>query len=123
MAGLTHFHLPMSEGLDRSYLRGVVERTQNIGDAGWLWAWMAGGLEHHIEHHLFAAMPRRNYARIAPRVRALCVTHGLPYRSCTKVEAVWNLYSKLAAPVGRESYARRSFRRVATAVADRTASS
>jgi fatty acid desaturase len=104
MAGLNHFHLPMSEELDRSYLRGVVERTQNIGDAGWLWAWMAGGLEHHIEHHLFASMPRRNYPQVAPHVQALCARHGLPYRSCTKLEAVANLYTKLSAPFGRVNY-------------------
>ena len=100
MASLNHFHLPMSESLERSFARGVVERTQNISDAGWLWAWLSGGLDHHIEHHLFAAMPRRNYPVIAPRVQALCARHGLRYQSCTRLEAVANLWRKLNDPLG-----------------------
>ena len=110
MASLNHFHLPMSEQLEASFARGVVERTQNISDAGWLWAWLSGGLNHHIEHHLFAAMPRRNYPVIAPRVQALCARHGLAYQSCTRWEAVANLCRKLADPCGDRGEAWRALR-------------
>jgi delta8-fatty-acid desaturase len=43
--------------------------------------WFHGGLQHHIEHHLFPRMPRHNLARARPDVRRLCAAHGLEYRS------------------------------------------
>nr|WMZ00125.1 fatty acid desaturase 2 [Plecoglossus altivelis] len=41
--------------------------------------WFSGHLNFQIEHHLFPTMPRHNFHRIAPRVRALCKKHGLSY--------------------------------------------
>ncbi len=43
-------------------------------------AFMLGGLNYQIEHHLFPAMPRPNLARAQSFVRAFCAEHGLPYR-------------------------------------------
>ncbi len=42
---------------------------------------MSGNLSFQIEHHLFPDVPSRRYASIAPRVRAICERHGLPYSS------------------------------------------
>ncbi|XP_014400032.1 PREDICTED: fatty acid desaturase 3 [Myotis brandtii] len=41
--------------------------------------WFSGHLNFQIEHHLFPTMPRHNYHRIAPLVKALCAKHGLTY--------------------------------------------
>jgi fatty acid desaturase len=40
---------------------------------------MSGNLSHQIEHHAFPDMPSNRYREIAPRVRALCKRHGVPY--------------------------------------------
>jgi NADPH-dependent stearoyl-CoA 9-desaturase len=40
---------------------------------------MSGNLSHQIEHHLFPGLPSNRYARIAPRVRALCDRYRLPH--------------------------------------------
>uniref|UniRef100_A0A8D0U230 Cytochrome b5 heme-binding domain-containing protein n=1 Tax=Sus scrofa TaxID=9823 RepID=A0A8D0U230_PIG len=41
--------------------------------------WFSGHLNFQIEHHLFPTMPRHNYRRVAPLVKALCAKHGLSY--------------------------------------------
>jgi fatty acid desaturase len=42
---------------------------------------LTGNLSYQIEHHLFPDLPSSRYAEIAPRVRAVCERHGLPYLS------------------------------------------
>ncbi len=42
---------------------------------------LTGNLSFQIEHHLFPDLPSNRYAEIAPRVRAACERHGLPYNS------------------------------------------
>ncbi len=38
-----------------------------------------GGLNYHIEHHLFPNMPRNNLKKAQKVVKEFCRTHGLPY--------------------------------------------
>lgn len=38
-----------------------------------------GGLNYHIEHHLFPNMPRNNLKKARVVVREFCRTHSLPY--------------------------------------------
>ncbi|MGY4712838.1 fatty acid desaturase family protein [Mycolicibacterium sp. CBM1] len=47
--------------------------------AGPVLAFLSGNLCYQIEHHLFPDLPSNRYAKIAPRVRALCAKYGLPY--------------------------------------------
>jgi fatty acid desaturase len=54
--------------------------NQNISTT-WLDDWFHGGLQHHIEHHLFPRLPRHSLPKVRPFVRELCEKHGLPYRS------------------------------------------
>jgi fatty acid desaturase len=42
---------------------------------------LSGNLSFQIEHHLFPDLPSNRYAEIAPRVRAVCERHDLPYNS------------------------------------------
>ena len=41
----------------------------------------SGNLGYQVEHHLFPDMPSTRYAEIAPRIKAICANHGLPYNS------------------------------------------
>ena len=50
-------------------------------EGGALFHLMSGNLSFQIEHHLFPDIPSNRYAEIAPRVRALCERHGIPYNS------------------------------------------
>jgi linoleoyl-CoA desaturase len=42
---------------------------------------MTGHLSYQIEHHLFPDLPSNRYARIAPKVKAVCERYGLAYNS------------------------------------------
>jgi NADPH-dependent stearoyl-CoA 9-desaturase len=59
------------------YLRQMLG-TANFR-AGKVLGFMTGNLCYQIEHHLFPDLPHNRYPEIAERVRALCVTYGLPY--------------------------------------------
>ncbi|GAA2582957.1 fatty acid desaturase [Actinomadura fulvescens] len=64
---------------------------------------MTGNLSHQIEHHLFPDLPSNRYAQIAPRVRELCGTYGLPYhtgRLGGQVAGHWAKIARLAFPGG-----------------------
>ncbi|MEV5010233.1 acyl-CoA desaturase [Streptomyces sp. NPDC055692] len=62
---------------------------------------LTGNLSHQIEHHLFPDLPSNRYARIAPRVRALCEKHGVPYttgRLVRQYASVWARIWRMALP-------------------------
>jgi NADPH-dependent stearoyl-CoA 9-desaturase len=65
--------------------RGGWYRRQLLGscnlEGGRLFHLMSGNLSFQIEHHLFPDLPSNRYAEIAPKVRAVCERHGLPYNS------------------------------------------
>jgi len=107
MAGLNHFHLPMSASPPESYVRAVFERTQNIEGAGVVWRWLSGGLDLHIEHHLFPMIPSCHYPAVEPLVRAFAARHGLVYRATSRSGAVQNLARALVRPL-REPLPERS---------------
>lgn len=68
--------------------------NQNVTTT-WLDDWFHGGLQHHIEHHLFPRLPRHSLPKVRPHVRALCEKHGLPYRSDPFFTAVRDLLRSL----------------------------
>lgn len=41
--------------------------------------YMQGWLNYQIEHHLYPALPMRKYQTIQPRIREVCLRHGVPY--------------------------------------------
>ncbi|MBS1848990.1 MAG: acyl-CoA desaturase [Actinobacteria bacterium] len=61
------------------YLRQITG-SANI-EGGALFHIMSGNLSHQIEHHLFPDLPAHRYPEIAPRVRAICERHGVPYNT------------------------------------------
>jgi linoleoyl-CoA desaturase len=69
----------VGETRGRWYLRQILGSC-NI-EGGPLFHVMSGNLSHQIEHHLFPDLPSNRYPQVAPRVRALCERHGIPYNS------------------------------------------
>jgi len=97
-ASLNHFHRPMSEVIEKSFPHSVTRVTQNLTATNRVSAWLLGGLVFHIEHHLFATMPRRNYRKIAPEIRAYCSRNKLSYKTISFGGAVAALWHKLRNP-------------------------
>ncbi len=81
------------------YLRQLLG-SANI-DGGPLFHLMTGNLSFQIEHHLFPDLPSNRYAEIAPRVRALCETYGLPYATgplSRQYLSMWHKVLRLSLP-------------------------
>ena len=65
--------------------RGGWYRRQLLGscnlEGSRLFHLLTGNLSFQIEHHLFPDLPSNRYAEIAPKIRAVCARHELPYNS------------------------------------------
>ena len=73
-----HKGMPVFEGgLQPSFLEHQVRTSRNVA-GGWLVAFVYGGLNYQIEHHLFPTLPRPKLAACRGLVRAHCAAHGLP---------------------------------------------
>ncbi|MBB1029368.1 2Fe-2S iron-sulfur cluster binding domain-containing protein [Dietzia sp. SLG310A2-38A2] len=68
-----------------------------------------GGLDTHVEHHLFPDLPPSMQRKIAPEVRALAARYGLPYHETPLLETV-PLIAKtltgLSVPFGEREFGR-----------------
>lgn len=76
-----------------AWYRMQIEATNNF-EIPYALSLLCGGLELHIEHHLFPRLPPNRLREIAPRVRAACEAHGVRYRTAS--------WPRTLAKVGRE---------------------
>ncbi|WP_020409125.1 fatty acid desaturase family protein [Hahella ganghwensis] len=72
--------------------------SSNFTGSRWLHI-MSGHLSFQIEHHLFPDIPAHRYREIAPRVRQICVAHGVPYNT----GGFWRQWSTVVARIWRYS--------------------
>ncbi len=61
-------------------LRTTVDIASPVPVFGHVFRWLAGGLDHQIEHHLAPRLPHTIYASIAADVRDACASNGVTYR-------------------------------------------
>jgi fatty acid desaturase len=74
-----HKGMPVIEsGSGAGFARRQVVTARNI-KGGRLTAFMLGGLNYQIEHHLFPSMPRPNLRRVQSLVREFCLATDLGY--------------------------------------------
>jgi delta8-fatty-acid desaturase len=79
---LSHIYAPrlMADEQHQIGMKLQIQSNQNISTS-FLDDWFHGGLQHHIEHHLFPRLPRHNLAKARAEVRALSEKHAIPYKS------------------------------------------
>jgi fatty acid desaturase (delta-4 desaturase) len=75
--GVHIFEHEFTKNVDQSFLRKQVLTAANVGGA-WL-AFLNGGLNYQIEHHLFPRISHTHYPTIAPIVREYCRAHNITY--------------------------------------------
>jgi fatty acid desaturase len=100
-------HEQIASGMALQAISNQNIRTSLLND------WFHGGLQHHIEHHLFPRLPRHSLTKVRPYVRELCEKHGLPYRSDPFFVALRDLMRSLyqqGAPLRTELSERRRLR-------------
>jgi linoleoyl-CoA desaturase len=66
--------------VDRPWAVHQVECTVDFARKSRLAAWLLGGLNFQIEHHLFPGICHVHYPAIAPIVEAACRDHGVDYQ-------------------------------------------
>eukprot|EP00658_Telonema_sp_P-2_P051870 TRINITY_DN3998_c0_g1_i1.p1 TRINITY_DN3998_c0_g1~~TRINITY_DN3998_c0_g1_i1.p1 ORF type:complete len:438 (-),score=94.72 TRINITY_DN3998_c0_g1_i1:325-1638(-) len=81
---------------EQSWVQSQLQSTCNVEQSAFN-DWFTGHLNFQIEHHLFPTMPRHNYHKIAPRVKALCQKHGLKYECKTLLGAFSDVVDSLQA--------------------------
>ena len=83
-----------------------------------------GGLDTHLEHHLFPDLPCNRQREVRPLVRRVCADYGVPYNTMPIAEALPAVFRRLLPNVGplgereRLSELLRSPRRALARVAD-----
>lgn len=68
------------------FLRRQVLTSRNVR-GGRLIAFLLGGLNYQVEHHLFPSMPRPALRRAQPIVRDYCLEHGITYTETGLIES------------------------------------
>lgn len=82
-----HIGMPVvPAGARVDFLRRQVLMSRNITGGRGI-AFLMGGLDLQIEHHLFPSMARPNLRRVQGLVRAHCREHGVAYTETTLLEA------------------------------------
>jgi len=52
------------------------------------WDWIWGGLNFHVEHHLFPLLGRRHLREAGDYVKAICKKHNIDYDMCSMPQAL-----------------------------------
>jgi linoleoyl-CoA desaturase len=82
-------------------LRTTVNIASPVPVVGHLFRWLAGGLDHQIEHHLAPGLPHTIYPSIARRFQAACGAHGVTYRRHSGVWAALRSHTRWLQTMGR----------------------
>lgn len=72
--------LPATARIESSWAAHQVETTVNFAPRNRLLAWLIGGLNFQIEHHLFPHICHVRYSALARIVEETCREFGLPYK-------------------------------------------
>ncbi|CAH1800240.1 unnamed protein product [Owenia fusiformis] len=95
--GIFHFQLILSHyckaflNIDEfhrdSWYKFQIDSNMNL-NTYWFMDWYYGGLNFHIEHHLFPKMARKYLRHASPLVKEVCAKHDIEYDSQSFVEAL-----------------------------------
>jgi fatty acid desaturase len=97
VGSLNHFSMPIFKKTGPPVAH-VFYSTQNLKLHHPFWTWLFGGLNYHIEHHLFPKMPSRHLAKAAPLVRAFAKDWNLPYNERSIDRSLIDLFQTLKSP-------------------------
>lgn len=73
-----------------------IEASNNFDVPHWM-SILCGGLDRHIEHHLFPRLPPNRLREITGEIRAACARHGVVYRSASWPGTLRKAFRELAA--------------------------
>jgi fatty acid desaturase len=90
---------PLSYGGKKmtEWYRFQVETSKNFVLKGF-WTYLCGGLDRHIEHHLYPNLPPNRLHALSPEIRELCGGAGVSYSEYSSFwKSLWDSLSYLGA--------------------------
>jgi fatty acid desaturase len=79
-----HHALAADKKVGAAHLRFQIETSKNFVLYG-IWRVLCGGLDRHIEHHLYPYLPPNRLADLSPTVRTMCARRGIRYAEFSSI--------------------------------------
>lgn len=80
---------------DKEYERVFQITTSRNINPSFLGTLLLWSLDYQIEHHLYPTMPRKNYKKVGPMVKAFCEKHGIEYSQTSLLWSMKEIYLAL----------------------------
>lgn len=93
------------EGFLEHQMRTTVDIASPMPVVGHLFRWVAGGLDHQIEHHMAPRLPHTVYPIVAARFHRLCNEADIHVRSHITVCAALRSHTRWLVAMGRQPIA------------------
>jgi fatty acid desaturase len=84
-----------------NFWKHQVATAQNFGAESTWCFWLSGGLNYQIEHHLFPSINHCHLPYLAPKVKDVCMQHGVPYNEATGYVDAWKSHIKHISALGQ----------------------
>ena len=99
----THFTRQEDEEIEQSWFVHQIASTANFSSANKVVAWLIGGLNMQIEHHLFTDICHVHYPRLAGIVRKTAAEFNIPYNEQGSFIAAVRNHFALLRKLGRST--------------------
>ncbi len=86
--------------LGTEWARAQVLGAADVATGNRLYTWYVGGLNYHIEHHLFPRLPHVVLPNIAPLVRTACAEYGIIFSEFPTVSAAVRAHQRMLRRLG-----------------------
>lgn len=87
---INHLVPDTTDQFDENFFIHQIKTSNNVSTNSYLVFIFTGGLNMQIEHHLFPSMNHCHLHKIMPKVKELCIKHGVKYSECKSIwEAIW----------------------------------
>jgi len=90
--------------LENDWAAHQVKTTANFATHNRIIAFLTGGLNHQIEHHLFPLISHVHYPKISQIVKSTCKEHKLPYYEYPTLSAAIASHVRFLKRMGDESW-------------------
>jgi linoleoyl-CoA desaturase len=88
--------------MEDSWAVHEVINTTDFAPNNRILSWFIGGLNYHIEHHLFTGVCHVHYRRLASIVKSTTASFGLPYHTQPTFSRALLEHAKMLKRLGRE---------------------
>ena len=101
-SGLPHMtEISPQENKQNSWSFHVCNTTKNLKGGNWFFDWVTGGLNFHLEHHLFPSIPQEHLHSIAPIVKKTCAEFNYPYNNYTSFRKYYSDHYEFLKSLGK----------------------